>query len=395
MSPGFIRGFFDRRCAGLLYVLGHIANPVITFHRNSSCPKRAILPTIISILLALFIAMLNTNSYRIAMTALLCCFISFIHAQQITGVWKGKINKKNVELKIIQKGDSLTGSSYYYESANNYRRYSIKGHFDPNDNSVVWWDDQLIEDKGNRLLGNTNPLLSVADFNCPGGGQMFLDGKTSPKENPSTPNGTVALTKVGIPSFPDEWDFVVDNYTIGANDPDIIDSIFLIAFSPIKRSSETILFKDEPESTPLPGPKTGMADIPMPQIKSVTPEIHPLTIEEKFTSRQKIVAKEIPVEGDSIELRFYDNAEIDGDSISLFLNDQMLFTHIRLTDKAYTIKLSVTDLNESNDLTMVAENLGSIPPNTSYMVAIMGDKRYEAQLASTENSSAVIRLRKQ
>ena len=41
---------------------------------------------------------------------------------------------------------------------------------------------------------------------------------------------------------------------------------------------------------------------------------------------------------------------------------------------------------------MVAENLGSIPPNTSYMVAEVGDKRYEAILASTEGSSAMIRL---
>lgn len=47
-----------------------------------------------------------------------------------------------------------------------------------------------------------------------------------------------------------------------------------------------------------------------------------------------------------------------------------------------------------NELTMVAENLGSIPPNTSYMVALAGDKRYEAKLASTENSSAVIGLKK-
>jgi hypothetical protein len=43
---------------------------------------------------------------------------------------------------------------------------------------------------------------------------------------------------------------------------------------------------------------------------------------------------------------------------------------------------------------MVAENLGTIPPNTSYMVAIVGDKRYEAKLASTENSSALIKLKK-
>jgi hypothetical protein len=96
-----------------------------------------------------------------------------------------------------------------------------------------------------------------------------------------------------------------------------------------------------------------------------------------------------------VELRFYDNAEVDGDSISLFLNAKLLFTHIRLTDKAYSIKLPVQQLSDTNELTMVAENLGSIPPNTSYMVAIVGDKRYEAKLASTENSSAMIRLVKQ
>jgi hypothetical protein len=73
----------------------------------------------------------------------------------------------------------------------------------------------------------------------------------------------------------------------------------------------------------------------------------------------------------------------------------MIFTHIRLTEKAYTIKLAAKDLEQNNELTMVAENLGAIPPNTSYMVAITGSKRYEAQLASTENSSAAIRLKKE
>src|SRR6185503_17306376 len=63
---------------------------------------------------------------------ILSVFISNLSsAQMITGVWKGKINKKKTELKIIQKGDSLLGTSYYYESENNYRRYSIKGYFDP------------------------------------------------------------------------------------------------------------------------------------------------------------------------------------------------------------------------------------------------------------------------
>jgi hypothetical protein len=323
---------------------------------------------------------------------------SFLNAQQVTGVWKGKINKKNVEIKIIQKGDSLTGTSYYYESAGNYRRYTIKGYFDQNDNSVIWWDDQLVEDKSSKGLGNAGktPLLSVADFNCPGGGEMYLEGKASPKENPGQTKGPVDLTKIVDPYFPDEWDFVVDNYTIGANNPDIIDSIFLIAFMPTKHMIGQPIFNyEEPKTEPeLPPKKPGMAVIPMPENKTVNPGISHLTIEEKFTSRKKIFAAEIPVDGDSIELRFYDNAQIDGDSISLFLNNQMLFTHIRLSDKAHVVKLSVNDLSESNELTMVAENLGTIPPNTSFMVAIVGDKRYEAKLASTENSSAVIRLQK-
>jgi len=49
-------------------------------------------------------------------------------------------------------------------------------------------------------------------------------------------------------------------------------------------------------------------------------------------------------------------------------------------------------MNATNELIMVAENLGSIPPNTSYMVALVGDKRYDARLESTEGSSAMVRF---
>lgn len=318
-------------------------------------------------------------------------------AQQVTGVWKGKIDRKNVEVKIIQKGDSLTGTSYYYESSKNYRRYSIKGYFDPNNNSVIWWDDQLIDDKGSKPLGGSSrtPLISEADFNCPGGGEMFLDGKSSPKIKPELKNGIVALSKIHDPLFPDEWDYVVDNYTIGANDPDIIDSVFLIAFTPYIRPHEEPVVIENKKEEVLPVLMPGMTSVPTKPTPVIAPEIKPLTIEEKYISREKVFTADIPVEGDSVELRFYDNAEVDGDSISLFLNAKLLFTHIRLTDKAYSIKLPVKELSDTNELTMVAENLGSIPPNTSYMVAIVGDKRYEAKLASTENSSAMIRLVKQ
>ena len=333
--------------------------------------------------------------------------VFFASGQMITGVWHGKINKQKVELKMIQNGDSLTGSSYYYESASTYRRYSIKGYFDQATNSTVWWDDQLLEEKSGKYNISTPgkiPMLSRADFNCPGGSRMMLDGDAARKEDETKISGEVHLIKADNPEFSDEWDFVIENYLVGANDPDIIDSVGAIASLPVS-ITEAPIYVPKNETSP------GMGSLPVQKpVDNNFPEadekkadltltkkpipVQPGSIVEKFTARTKTFIKEIPLSGDSVELRFYDNAEIDGDSISLFLNNQLIFEHIRLTGNAYIIKLAVKDMNTTNDLTMVAENLGSIPPNTSYMVAIVNNKRYDAYLTSTEGSSALIKFTK-
>ena len=305
-------------------------------------------------------------------------------AQQITGIWSGKINRKKAEVKFIQKGDSITGTSYYYESGENYLRYSIKGYFDASNNSVVWWDDELISNGGKNF--KEVALLSVADFNCPGDGKMMLDGTATPKEN-QIKTGDLLLTKIIATSFPDEWDFVIDNFVEGTNDPDIVDSVEMIAKTPKKKRRPT----EEPKANPKEVIPTPEAIAPDPQVALVE---HTKKMEENFTIRKKVFVSEIPLEGDSIELRFFDNVQVDGDSITLFLNDRLIFTHVRLTEKPFIVRLPVNELNDSNELTMVAENLGAIPPNTAYMVAIVNDKRYEVNLSSTEETSGMIRLRK-
>jgi len=349
---------------------------------------------------------LKKNSHFILFLA--CILGSFCpYAQQITGVWKGRINKQKVELKLVQQGDSLTGSVYYYQSAHVYRHYSIKGYFDPSSNEAVWWDDQLIEEKTGRFtlgLAGRSGYLSRADFNCPGEGRMMLDGKTSRKEEEDF-SGEVHLNKTGGPIFPDEWDFIIENYLVGANDPDLIDRIRTLNSQPqsqsqsqpidigtqslpvqsIPRTQDKTIISPE-RVKPIENEEKKLDDLPVAKQPAIP------NIEEKFKTRKQVLVKEIPLRGDSIELRFYDNAEIDGDSISLFLNGQLIFQNIRLTGKAYTIHLAIADLKETNDLIMVAENLGSIPPNTSYMVAIVDNERYEARLESNEGSSALIRF---
>ncbi|HEY4936300.1 MAG TPA: hypothetical protein VII44_06960 [Puia sp.] len=325
-----------------------------------------------------------------------------IYAQPITGIWKGKMGSSRVELKLIRKGDSLIGTSYYYDSKTNYRHYSVKGYFDDKKNDVIWWDDVLIEEHGVHHFIGAGPqpdaLLAVADFNCPGEGIMKLDGKSSRKDDDQKEKKELHLVKGNTaPIFPDEWDFLIENYAYGVLHPEIVDSIEQIAFNPEPVSEQAETGSPSQSITPsanitVAPPRANTQD----EEKEVVPPVmippSEQTNEERFTSRTKILQNVIPLKGDSIELRFYDNAEIDGDSIAVFLNGHLLKEHILLAEQAYIMKISIKDLLPDNELVMVAENLGSIPPNTSLMVAVVEDKKYEAHLQSTMGSSALVRL---
>lgn len=316
------------------------------------------------------------------------------NAQTITGAWKGKINNTKVELKLIKSGDSLSGTVYYYISKTNYRRYTVKGYFDGETNDVIWWDDWLLEDQSQKTAAGSSaqePRLTMADFNCPGDDQMLLDGNSTLKDNTESEKKAIHLQKSDEHIFNDDWDWVIENYTVGANDPTIIDSINKLQGSmPFPEEKEIIAHVPQKSASQEPG-KPAIVIASPPAEKNIIP-VTAKTPEEKFVARKKIVQTVIPITTNTIEIRFYDNAQVDGDSIALFLNNRMIFKNIRLTDKAYTIFLNATELQDDNELVMVAENLGSIPPNTSFMVAIAGDKRYEARLYANENSSAVIRL---
>ena len=313
-----------------------------------------------------------------------------IEAQTITGVWTGKTNLQKVEVKIVLKGADLTGTTCYYESPNIYARYGIKGYFNSHTKEAVWWDDQLIEEKGHGTsVGNTR-----AYFNCPGYGRMVLGEKAFKTDKQMQRPGEWGTDNADWSNFTDDWDFVLESFTMEeANDPQVIDSINVVAPKKTIEHLSAKMFIDEDSLIATAKPTPIQIEFTRPAITVMPVEsIKPKDIEEKYVARKKVFATQIPVSGDSIELHFYDNGQIDGDSISLFLNDKLIFEHIRLTDKAYSIKLSVSELNPSNELIMVAENLGSIPPNTSYLVATVGDKIYEARLESSEGSSAVVRL---
>lgn len=101
---------------------------------------------------------------------------------------------------------------------------------------------------------------------------------------------------------------------------------------------------------------------------------------------------EIKVDTGLLKLDFYDNAEIDGDSITVLVNKQVVLTHQRLTDTAVTAWVKIDLQNRFVEVEMIAENLGSIPPNTALLIVTAGKKQYHLFLSSTTQKSARVRF---
>jgi hypothetical protein len=101
---------------------------------------------------------------------------------------------------------------------------------------------------------------------------------------------------------------------------------------------------------------------------------------------------EISVDTGQIRLDFYDNAQIDGDSISVKINGKTILSHQLLTAKPITTFVTIDLANKFQEVEMVAENEGSIPPNTALLIITAGEHRYQLFLSSTETKSAKVRF---
>lgn len=112
--------------------------------------------------------------------------------------------------------------------------------------------------------------------------------------------------------------------------------------------------------------------------------------ERKMKSGQSVF-----FESDSLVLTLYDNGDVDGDTVSVLMNGQVIFARQGLSTRANskTIYIDKT-LGDSLAMVMYAENLGSIPPNTGLMIVMDGDKRYEVRFSADLKTNAAILLRR-
>lgn len=110
------------------------------------------------------------------------------------------------------------------------------------------------------------------------------------------------------------------------------------------------------------------------------------------TERTNQIQHETFYESDSLYLTLYDNGEVDGDSVSVYMNGVQLLHKVRLSTTPVTLTVS-TQQASTILLVMYAESLGTIPPNTGLLIVRDKDKVHEIRFSSnlTENAAIVFK----
>jgi hypothetical protein len=124
-------------------------------------------------------------------------------------------------------------------------------------------------------------------------------------------------------------------------------------------------------------------EIVKPSPKIISPPI-------VLKTRENELVKKIETEAGEIKINCYDNGDIDGDTISIYHNNKLIKSHLRLSEKPISFTIEINASQPHHELIMVAENLGSIPPNTSVMTIYTPENRYEVFISSTKQKNAKV-----
>jgi hypothetical protein len=117
-----------------------------------------------------------------------------------------------------------------------------------------------------------------------------------------------------------------------------------------------------------------------------------------FTNMQKrkdsvFAILQLPDSMTLIELALYDNAEIDGDTVSLFIDNVLVLHKVPLSTKPLIQRIHKPASKKVVDVKIVAENLGSIPPNTAVAQVRTGASTRRFFLKSDFTSNGIIQFK--
>lgn len=288
-------------------------------------------------------------------------------AQTVTGKWYGVGNANMdginnnylIEMILVQTGSAVTGEfNYYFKSG--YFPNKIKGKYDSKSRRlhitttpVTYYKSSAINGVECNMEGMFTLLVSKAGNS--------LKGKFSSTQFYSMTCPEILMNL--NPQKEEEEEEVVEEEEIVVPQKDL----------GIKQEEKVI--------------ENAIPVVPV-ALKEVT------NTQRQFTQRKNDDMGVIEVDSSNLTIQIVDNGEIDRDSVTIFFNSAVLAEKLELTKRGLIYNITLDDLREENQISMFAENLGIIPPNTAVLIVYDGKKRHEVSLTSTLQTNGTLRIRK-
>ncbi len=304
-------------------------------------------------------------------------------AQDITGSWEGIFNGEYMQVNVEQQNNELCGYTYDYElnDSSSYCMARFTGRYDADKQIYFIAGNSFIKNSGNHVLmriilwksrengrnalrGKVYVQNTVMSIFGMGGDEIFLKRVSAkPKKLPGKMPECFPEPKKQPKPEP------VKNKPVFKK----------------QANNKPVTVKTVKDSTT--GKDSSLREINSP-VQKITP---PVTQPEKtMASRKQSRQSRLAVDVNVLNLKVYDNGTVDNDSISIFYNGRLLLSHQRLSEKAIELTIQLDEAASTHEITLFAENLGSIPPNTALVVVTAGNKRYELRSKASLDENAVL-----
>jgi hypothetical protein len=299
---------------------------------------------------------------RIFILLLFCCGAA--SAQDLSGLYTGSLYNdttkitQQYELAITQSGNKVSGHAYTTFTLDDHFYFGfrkVKGSV--HDGKLFIEESDMLDNnfpspppKGIRRL-SVFPIESSV---------YILEGKwaTNPTKKWAPATGTISLRKRG-------------------------DSTSSALVARLREAKVIPPVATEPVAAPV------VAKTPAKRAAPAPPRVL------SFAERKIATVQTVSVQSDSISIALYDNGLVDGDSVSVVLDGVPMVQHVLLRESAFRKTLQLPAGTDQHELVLMAENLGTVAPNTGLLVVTDGSQRYNVYFTADLNTNARILIKRQ
>ena len=372
-------------------------------------------------------------------------FSSFSYAQKLTGIWRGYFvqqdynplsgefveDRYKYEVQINQLSDgSLEGVTYSYKEKSFYGKASLHGIFRIATKNVLLKETKMLDLK---MSGQSVACLMTCylDYTKSGKLEILSGSYTSQNAEQKTDcgSGSIYLEKVTTTDFEKEpfllkktntntkpavtpkKDTVTNKQSLNhtANSAPIAKIAVPKTNAVPKQNNAPVsnkpAVKPGAEAFIIPKKTTVKKDSAITQ-KTISLPPDTLIRQEKainkniaigvpkvLKERSNNLVRTIEIDEKQVQIDYYDNGEIDNDTITVYHNNELVINHGRLSYTPITLKIQLDEEHPIHEIITVADNLGDVPPNTALMVITTPNrKRYEVFITSDEKTNAKVIL---